>query len=268
MHAAGVSPWTLRAVDAPEVIEPFLRADAPLHIYEIGDLDPFFWPKTTWYGAYRDDQLEALALRYAAPGLDAVLLLERTRVEAAAWLGGQLATTLTGRFYSHLSPGLVDALGSRVRTAHGCYDKMTLAPNAALPAVRDDVRRLGEGDLEALRSLYVEAYPGNWFDARMLQTGQYFGGFEGGRLRAVAGIHVFGPEQGVAALGNVATHPGARGRGWASAVTTAVCRSLRTAGVGLIGLNVRADNAPAIACYRRLGFSKVAAYEEWMVEPT
>jgi ribosomal protein S18 acetylase RimI-like enzyme len=34
--------------------------------------------------------------------------------------------------------------------------------------------------------------------------------------------------------------------------------------VDLIGLNVRADNVAAIACYRRLGFTVVAEYEEYM----
>ncbi|MEM6289989.1 MAG: GNAT family N-acetyltransferase [Myxococcota bacterium] len=262
-----MSRWTLQGVDARTVIEPFLRADALLHIYELGDLDPFFWPKTTWYGAYEGTRLEALALRYAAPGLDAVLLLERERVDAARWLGEQLATALPGRFYAHLSPGLVDAFGSRTCTAHGRFDKMTLSPSVALPEIRDGVRRLGNGDVASLRSLYAASYPGNWFDDRMLQTGQYFGGFDDERLCAVAGIHVFGPEQGVAALGNVATHPAARGHGWARAVTAAVCRSLRASGVELIGLNVNADNVAAIACYRRLGFTKAASYEEWMVEP-
>jgi ribosomal protein S18 acetylase RimI-like enzyme len=47
-------------------------------------------------------------------------------------------------------------------------------------------------------------------------------------------------------------------------VTARICRSLR-AEVDHVGLNVRADNRAAIACYERLGFAPVAPYEEHLV---
>ena len=34
-----------------ETIERFLRNDIGLHLYELGDLDDFFWPRTMWYAA-------------------------------------------------------------------------------------------------------------------------------------------------------------------------------------------------------------------------
>ena len=34
-----------------------------------------------------------------------------------------------------------------------------------------------------------------------------------------------------------------------------------------VGLNVKADNRPAIACYQKLGFEIVGAYEEYSVDP-
>lgn len=263
MYAAGL---TLRETSDRIVIETFLRRDALIHLYEIGDLDPFFWPKTRWFGAWRGDELRALALRYAAPGLDALLLVERQDPEAARWLGAALVEVQDGAFHSHFSPGIGPLFEGRRPRCAGVFSKMTLAAEAAQPPRREGVRRLDARDIPALRELYACAYPGNWFDPAMVATGQYFGGFEGGQLRAVAGIHVFAPKLKVAALGNITTHPNARGHGWGRAVTAAVCGSLRSAGISKIGLNVRADNAPAIACYTRLGFTHETDYEEWDVE--
>jgi ribosomal protein S18 acetylase RimI-like enzyme len=47
-------------------------------------------------------------------------------------------------------------------------------------------------------------------------------------------------------------------------VTAALCRLLG-AEIDVIGLNVRADNAAAIACYRGIGFELRHAYDEWRV---
>jgi hypothetical protein len=39
----------LRAVHDRDELAGLLRRDAALHTYELGDLDDFFWPYTTWY---------------------------------------------------------------------------------------------------------------------------------------------------------------------------------------------------------------------------
>ena len=70
------------------------------------------------------------------------------------------------------------------------------------------------------------------------------------------------PDSGVAAIGNVFTRPSARGRGLARATTTAVARELRASGIATIVLNVRRNNGPAIAVYRRLGFDVHGDFDE------
>ncbi len=47
-------------------------------------------------------------------------------------------------------------------------------------------------------------------------------------------------------------------------MTAAPCRLLQDE-IDVIGLNVRADNAAAIACYRGVGFEIRHAYDEWRV---
>ena len=85
--------------------------------------------------------------------------------------------------------------------------------------------------------------------------------FEGDRLVSAAGVHVFSPGRDVAALANIATLPDFRGRGFATATTARLSMSLLEH-VNHLGLNVRADNVPAIRCYTNLGFETVASYIE------
>jgi predicted GNAT family acetyltransferase len=66
-------------------------------------------------------------------------------------------------------------------------------------------------------------------------------------------------------LGNVATIPAARGRGLATAACARLCRVLLDDGIDVISLNVRADNAPAIRAYEKLGFAYAADYVEVML---
>ncbi len=245
-------------------IEQFLRHNAPLNIYSLGDLDPFFWPRTRWYGSFDGPALREVFLLYRGPDPPTLLALRNGDDATAAHLMGQLGPHLPDEVYAHLSPGLEAALAATHRTEpHGRHLKLALVHTARLEvASRWRVEPLGERDLPALLALYEEAYPGNWFDPRMLRTGHYLGVREGGRLVCVAGVHVYAPSTRVAALGNVTTLPHVRGRGIARAAVAALCvRLLRT--VDTVGLNVHADNAAALALYRRLGFEPVAEYREF-----
>ena len=252
-------------VTSPDAIERFARRDIGLHIYELGDLDPAFWPRTRWWGLAGDDgELVALALLYDGGETSTLLALARDDGGAGGELLAAIGDRLPDRVHAHLGPGMVGRLVPAFAVDHhGPHRKMLLGDPAALAGVAtEDVVRLGEADLPELLALYRRAYPGNWFDPRMLATGQYFGLHDGGQLRCVAGVHVHSPRHGVAALGNVTTDPDHRGRGLARRTTARLCRSLLDEGVTAIGLNVRADNAAAIRCYQRLGFAIVADYDE------
>jgi predicted GNAT family acetyltransferase len=257
-------------VDDPAPIERFARRDTALHLYELGDLDPFFWPHTRWYGlADASGELSAVALLYSGASLPTVLALGRADDEPLATLVTAVAPRLPARVYAHLGPGLLPRMGDRWRpTHHGRYLKLERrdrgAPSHPLAA---EAVRLEPGDRDEILALYERAYPGNWFDARMLESGQYFGLRREGVLVCVAGIHVFSPRYRVAALGNITTDPRHRGQGLAAGVTARLCQSLRDAGIETIGLNVRADNAAAIACYQRLGFVEIGEYDEYMLDP-
>lgn len=82
---------------------------------------------------------------------------------------------------------------------------------------------------------------------------------EGERAAGIAhGLHHEGDE---ALLHSVVVRPEQRGRGIAAALVSAVSHELRRKGCTAISLNVEAENAGAIALYRRLGF---ATYDEML----
>src|SRR5262245_46990367 len=219
-------------------ISRYLRGNVGLHLYEIGDLDPFFWPSTSWYAAPTPDGREAICLVYRHPAMSTLLALgEGAELAALAELIAALADELPDTFYAHTSPGLSDAIRSRQRRDHGHHLKMVLAnPEPVASVDTGDTEALGPASLPEVAAFYRHAYPDSWFDPRMLETGQYFGIRCDGRLACVAGVHVWSPHERVAAIGNVATAPAHRGRGLARRATAAVCKQL-AATVDLIGLN-------------------------------
>jgi len=245
-----------------ESVGSLIRGDPLLHLYELGDLDPAFWPRTAWWALREGGARVAIALLYDGLAIPTLLAMGRggpTRrlLEAMAAAG-----RLPPRFYAHLAPGHQAALAGWRISPHGLHLRMGLRDTAAARAVDPGgAVPLSTADRGALEAFYAAAYPGNWFDPRTLETGACFGIREAGALVAVAGVHVVAPAQGVAALGNIAVAPARRGRGLGRAVTAALCQHL-LARVHTIGLNVAADNAPAIACYRGLGFEAVADFDE------
>ena len=256
----------LAEIDVAE-IEAYLRRDPGVHVYEIGDLDPFFRPRTRWFG-WHGDGLEAVCLLYT--GSTPPTLVALCRPDSANAMTRLLATLddqLPSQVYGHVSPHLVSCFAARwtVR-ARGPHLKMMLTDSAAVHAANTGaVVAATNDDVATLTAFYDEAYPGHWFDARMLATGQYRGIREAGRWVAAAGVHVYSAAYRVAALGNIATGPSRRRQGLGRTVTAAVCASL-LASVDVIGLNVLADNAAARSCYEGLGFTDVCEYDEVLLD--
>lgn len=247
-------------------IAAVLRRNPLHHLYALGDLDDFFWPYTAWYGLRRDDQIQQIAFLYT--GLELPVLHgigEEPLADLRTLLQG-LLPLLPRRVYAHLSGDAVEVLAPDYQVEpHGIYYKMALADPARLvrPGSGDAVA-LSAADLADLQALYRASYPGNWFDPRMLETGYYYGIRRGEQLVSVAGVHVYSAEYRVAALGNITTHPAWRGQGLAAATTARLCQALLRQ-VEHIGLNVRSDNAGALACYSGIGFRPIAAYGEYML---
>lgn len=154
-------------------------------------------------------------------------------------------------FYSFISPpGLI------VRMATSAESFQAPAPSRLSEA---SPVRLTLSDLSALTALYT-AYPENHFRSDLLEDGTFFGIREGTRLIAAGGTHVVAPSYHLAVLGNVFTHPAARRRGYARAITAALVADLLARGCRDVVLNVTAENEAAIRLYTGLGFREHSRY--------
>jgi ribosomal protein S18 acetylase RimI-like enzyme len=134
--------------------------------------------------------------------------------------------------------------------------QMALEPETLDVHQRWPARRLGEADLAEMDELAHAAGLSVWHHSA-LALGPAFGCFEAGRLVAMAATHFATAD--VIELGHIATHPEYRRRGYASACTAALAR----AAWGLaprVFLMVMADNMPALAAYKRLGFRTIERF--------
>jgi ribosomal protein S18 acetylase RimI-like enzyme len=254
-----------RKIRDKKEIYNFLSRTPDLHLYTIGDLDDFFWPDTTWYALYENNEIVSIALLYSGMSPSTLLLFYEKDPTNSRVLLGSIRKFLPEKFNVHLSPGLVDMFGmENIAENYGHNYRMVLKGD---PEPRNDpnIRRLKISDINKINELYRLAYPHNWFDSRMVKTGKYFGYFESGMLVGIAGVHVYSPEYRIAALGNIATHPDFRGRRIAYKVTSALCNDLKES-TDIIGLNVKSDNYAAIKCYQNIGFEIRSSYDECLIK--
>jgi ribosomal protein S18 acetylase RimI-like enzyme len=134
-------------------------------------------------------------------------------------------------------------------------DFPTEIPGAAMALTRAD-----EAEIDALFAGHPDRP--DTYDPRQVRDGVFYGVRRGGRLVSVAGTHVIGPATGVAALGNVFTHPDHRRRGYGRTASAAVTSALLERRIQTIVLNVTMDNEPALDLYRGLGFMPFCGYYE------
>jgi RimJ/RimL family protein N-acetyltransferase len=255
---------SIRLIKDKKILESFFRKNTALNIYQLGDLDDFFWPHTEFHGYYENDELKSVVMIYREANPNVVIALcnendtENLKNEISL-----MSDILPDKIYFHISPGVEKILEEKYNLNYeGKYFKMSLENSSMLDKIDvTNTEQFTIANKKELNNFYEEAYPDNSFIDRMLETGMFFGIRESGKIVAVAGIHVYSPEYKVAALGSITTHPNFRGKGYATKVTACLCKELFK-NVEVIGLNVHSENSIAIHCYEKLGFIKIADYLE------
>lgn len=245
------------------LLRKILEKDPYLNIYGLGDIDERFWPYTTWYGLEDCDRIKAVVCVYLGSDIPTALALSN-ETESMNETCKAMLDVLPCRFYAHLTPGLEEIFKKEYCIENRkLHHKMALIKPELLESEDfSEAHRLGEEDIPDLLELYNDSYPGNWFEPAMLSLNRYYGIKDGSRLLSAAGTHVYSPSLKAAAIGNIATRPECRGKGYGARVTAALSRHLLDEGIR-IGLNVSVENTAAIACYSKIGFSINAQYYEY-----
>jgi GNAT superfamily N-acetyltransferase len=251
------------------LLRGLLESDRVAGAYLLGDLEAPFFEQGRWFVAAWDGSPLAVVLLFQALADPVMLSFGDGRGVAsilgfgAGWRAG--GPTLTEgpsdgwpfpmTCYLKVPPEHEEAFSATFEIVQRETMKvMWLEPGGATRPGEYHIRRLtADSPIDQILDVY-RSYPGHFFEPGQLTSGIYFGSFEGDRLVAVAGTHVYSPAGRVAAVGNIVTAVEARGRGHAGACTAAVIDALRARGCDTIVLHVAESNAPAQACYRRLGF--------------
>jgi RimJ/RimL family protein N-acetyltransferase len=250
----------IRRVDDPGELVELYAPDAVVHPYGLADLEEPFWSSSSWYRR-GDAVVAALDLG----GDDAVYAIAADDEKAAATLDllADLAPDLPPAFLITGPVGVTEPLRRHYEVEWvGPHVKMHLADPDRLAEADPRVEWLTrQAAAEVIDLRATDHDISAFFIPELLDSGLYGGLRIDGALAAIAGVHVLSERHGVAAIGNVFTHPDHRGEGLASALTATVARRLLER-VPVVGLNVGTGNLAARTVYERLGFVEVLHYEE------
>lgn len=243
--------WHVRELEDKAKILACLQTDRLYAAYAIGDLEPWFFWQCRWWLAEADGRW-ALILLFGGLQPPALVCLGVPEGVAAALDYAPLPDTV----YLTARPEHWPQVEARyrLRFVYPMF-RMALDRGSFRPTETGAAFRLHMGDLERLQALYAcgGGEAADAFAPYQLEQGVFYGLTVGGLLVSAAGTHLVAPHYGLAAVGNVFTHPAHRRQGYATACMGAVTAALLAQGLDVV-LNVAQVNEPAVRLYEKLGY--------------
>lgn len=241
------------------LLRGFLETDRLYSAYALCDLDDREFLRTRWGVALVAGRPVAVVLQYAGYSPQPVFVMGENAGVAAI-----LANVIKPRAaYVAARREHLAAIAASYRIESGPAMLRMWVDAEHFRPFPADVERLLPVDIGELNRLYQLGFAA-WLPASAIIEGLYYGVRVGGRLVSAAGTHVISPVAKLAVVGNVMTHADFRGRGYATAATGAVTGDLLRF-CDQVVLNVRADNPPALAAYRHLGYQLSVTFEERLI---
>jgi ribosomal protein S18 acetylase RimI-like enzyme len=261
---AGVLTRRERTIEVQEtadraLLRDFLETDRLYSAYALCDLDDREFLRTRWGVALVGGKPIAVVLQYAGYSPQPIFVMgEAQGIQAILADVIKPRTAYVAARSEHLA-----AIAANYRVESGPAMVRMWVDAAHFRPFPADVQRMLPVEIGELNRLYQLGFA-SWLPATAISDGLYYGMRVGGRLVSAAGTHVISPSGKLAVVGNVMTHTDFRGRGYATAVTGAVTGELLKF-CDQVVLNVRADDPPALAAYRRLGYQVYVTFEERLI---
>lgn len=244
-------------------VQRILSADRNWAAYALADLQPAFADECVWQIG-KSVEGEGVILLYS--GLTPTILFTLGPVSAVAAALAQ--ADLPEQIYLNVRPEHLPLLTERYDLQGELYPMWRMVLTESAPAVPGTVAglvRLGAEDAERITALYRHGGPftPGMFSAYQLHDGCFWAVEAGDKtLLAVGGTHIIDWQAGVAAIGNMYTHPAHRGQGYARAILNALVQTLQQGKITTIVLNVDQRNPGARALYEKLGFQVYTPFFE------
>ncbi|MBM3775528.1 MAG: GNAT family N-acetyltransferase [Acidobacteria bacterium] len=232
-----------------------LNTDREWSLYALADLDDGMFEQSDWYSL-----ADSLALVFRALSIRPIFVLGDAPSIRELLLGlPEVTGYLNLKFHQLEGADGVFRYRERHEMRRMFLDKFNLRAGTT--------EKLANKDRDEIERLYACGTGGGIaFAPFQLDTGFFRGIRSGGELVAVAGVQTVSRNEGVAAVGNVFTHPDCRGHGLAQIVASAVVTALLDQGIRTIGLNVENANSAAICAYERVGFRTHFSYYEGIAD--
>ena len=248
-------PMPVETLTEAPALREFLQQDRYANAYLLGYLDPLYSPFCRWYGG-RDDEGQLVGVVLLYQGLSIPVIFVAGQHAQLPQLLAACRPKLPRRFHFHVLEDQMEPLERlfQVRTWQRMQRMGLERKDLVAQPLDHRVERLGHRDTAAIMALYAH-YPDHFFEPYQMETGLYFGVRDARHgLSAIAGIHSVNTQDNVAVIGNLVTHPEARGQGLAKACTNTLLSALFER-VSSVALNVQTDNPAAIRVYQSFGFT-------------
>ncbi len=249
--------YLVRNLRSRDAIRAWLAPQREHAAYALAQLEPGLFERTRWFTA--EGSGGAALATHSRGGLGDATFVTGDPEAIAAILAiepGAARSYLTAR-REHL-----DAVRTVYRLSSGQpMLRMSVTAATFRPYEEITTTALLGIDVRRINQLYAADGTPTVYESAHIEGGVYRGVVVDGRLVAIAGTHAVSPQERVAVVGNVFTHPRHRGAGYATAATGATTQALLER-CDMVALTVDPANAAAIAAYRRLGYRDAGAIVE------